>query len=919
MGSSRWRRLLAVGLAWGLVGLAGCSEDTVDSIESDASSAPDGSSPRLGAKPEIEQIDVGNRPLQPEASTSIEVTVANPSEASLTYNWRVDHPDWTLEANASSAKLTAPARYDSRATVILVVETDQGRSVRRDVTIRTVPNQPPRITSLSAAPNPVEAGETTTLEAQVEDGNGDETSLSWSAPEGWSLDSTTGTSVELTVPDASDTSAHVTVTASDGFDGTSTRGLTLSTAPNRPPIVESMSASPPQLDPGGKATVSVEASDPNGDELAYQWTVPESWSTEGEGADVDLAAPDRVGATTSVRVVVSDGDRKTSASVVVSTAQRNQAPILQSFDAYPRTVEPGGTIDLAASATDPEGDALSYTWSVAGGGWALESTDQASTTLTAPDVSGQRTTVTLTISDDNGHQVEASRVVSTRANRAPRLNSLEARPSTIEPGGTLSVEARATDPDGDALTYDWTAPGGWSISGQGDSVQVTAPDTYAASGTIELVVEDARGQQSARGTVRVATATNRTPRVTSLTANPSVIRGGRTTSVRVDASDPDGDTLSYNWSVPNPWSIRASNGRSIDVQAPLQPNSSARLEVEVVDGHGGTVEASVVVQTSSDAFYDFNSHTFDNCRQEGRRGPTVSMCRNRYGASWVERDVYYDMSTRGIQRWTVPEDGTYRIEAAGAWSGDPSGGGAVVRGDVQLEAGETLSILVGQKGASPSSRGTGGGGGTFVARGSDLQKADLLLVAGGGSRGIHGAPETPGRDAFVQFPLLPTVRKANESPGGDNGQGGGASRFGAGGGGAYAKGDDGNTSASGGQPFRNGGLGGTTIGPSSICPGGFGGGGGCKPGQTSKARKGHGGAGGYSGGGGTHLPRKSSNIVVRGGSGGSFVARECSNVATSDGSFRDQSSRDDGYGGSVSELDQYNDDHGYVRITRQTP
>ena len=91
----------------------------------------------------------------------------------------------------------------------------------------------------------------------------------------------------------------------------------------------------------------------------------------------------------------------------------------------------------------------------------------------------------------------------------------------------------------------------------------------------------------------------------------------------------------------------------------------------------------------------------------------------------------------GIQQWTVPHTGDYRIEAIGAAGGYDSysnsgqyrGRGARMKGTFRLNKGETIKILVGQKGLYNSDSSTsGGGGGTFVVRATNTP----LIIAGGG-------------------------------------------------------------------------------------------------------------------------------------------------------------------------------------------
>ena len=74
-------------------------------------------------------------------------------------------------------------------------------------------------------------------------------------------------------------------------------------------------------------------------------------------------------------------------------------------------------------------------------------------------------------------------------------------------------------------------------------------------------------------------------------------------------------------------------------------------------------------------------------------------------------------TTNGIQTWTVPSTGMYRITALGASSGQNSdsarlpGLGATMEGKFSLTGGEVLQILVGQMGENHPGYACGGGGG----------------------------------------------------------------------------------------------------------------------------------------------------------------------------------------------------------------
>ena len=129
---------------------------------------------------------------------------------------------------------------------------------------------------------------------------------------------------------------------------------------------------------------------------------------------------------------------------------------------------------------------------------------------------------------------------------------------------------------------------------------------------------------------------------------------------------------------------------------------------------------------------------FTNLGASGRLGPTS------LGSYYSGRhhDGQVTLAS-GIQQWTVPYTGDYRIEAIGAAGGydryssrgQYRGRGARMKGTFRLLKGENFQILVGQEGGiNTQAASSGGGGGTFVVRGSNTP-----LIIAGGSDGIERA------------------------------------------------------------------------------------------------------------------------------------------------------------------------------------
>lgn len=169
----------------------------------------------------------------------------------------------------------------------------------------------------------------------------------------------------------------------------------------------------------GPATVTLDgsaSSDPDGDALTYKWTqisgpavtLANSASKKASFA-VAAVASDQAYA---FRLTVTDAKGLSSAidvQVTNKAPKANQAPVIRQMDAV--TLEAGETYTLHAQASDPDGDALTYAWSVPGD---MNATDASSSdlTITAPEVSAQTTRTLSVVVSDGKTSVQASVVVT---------------------------------------------------------------------------------------------------------------------------------------------------------------------------------------------------------------------------------------------------------------------------------------------------------------------------------------------------------------------------------------------------------------------------------------------------------------------------------------------------------------------------
>jgi hypothetical protein len=278
------------------------------------------------------------------------------------------------------------------------------------------------------------------------------------------------------------------------------------------PVIDSLIASSVSAAPGDSVTLMVTAHDDDeGDTLSYSWTATGGTLSAPTAATTGWLALPTAG-TYRITVTVSDSTGAAesmwvevtvvpgSGGVTISV-DMNQWPALGSLSASHARLDLGESSPLSATASDVDGDELSYSWSAECDG-TFSPEDVANPTFTLGELPESGTCrLTVTVTDGRGGAADGSLTINTGPvpplNVAPQIMSASQAPNSVSPGGTVILRVQAVDPEGGAITFAWAAATGELGTPVSDatSSQVvwTAPAGFAEETTIVVDVTEAGG------------------------------------------------------------------------------------------------------------------------------------------------------------------------------------------------------------------------------------------------------------------------------------------------------------------------------------------------------------------------------------------------------------------------------------------
>lgn len=536
--------------------------------------------------------------VEPNVLTTASVSFTDPGTLdthTATINWG-DGSQATsgvvTETNGSGSvtgeySYTTPGMYTVTITVF-DNNNDSGQS-----TSMVIVNAPP--VANAGGPYTMNEGDTIILNGTATDADNDTLTYSWDLNNDGIYD-VTGQSTPFSANDGP-SSQTATFKACDTHGGCATSQATISVN-NVAPTVSTITVPTGIIALNTQVNVSGEFTDPGtfdthtavwdfGDGTSsVQGTVNEESKTVSGSHSYATSGSHTI----TLTITDNDGDSGSKTSQIVV----NTPPTANANGPY--SVSEGSTVLLSGTATDADGDTLTYSWDLNNDG--IYDTTGASTVYSAAD--GPNIKQAVFMACDTHSACISSTATINIANVAPTVSSLTISPSSLQQGEVASATTNFTDPgtiDTHTANIDWgdgSAAQNGVVTESNGSGSVSGTHTYSTYGnyTITVAVTDKDGEI---GTKTAQVFVNASPIANA--GGPYDVNEGSSITLNGTGTDPNGDILSFAWDLDNNGTYEKP-GQSVPFLGVDGP-ATKTVKLQVCDTHGACTISSTTVSVTN--------------------------------------------------------------------------------------------------------------------------------------------------------------------------------------------------------------------------------------------------------------------------------------------------------------------------------
>ncbi len=648
---------------------------------------------------------------------------------------------------------------DETFTVTVSATLPDGWSLTNNSTTVTIADDDdsPELASLNDVA--VKVGQLVDVTASATDGDGDTITYSWTRKTGETTpalpNGTLLNKAQLTFTPTTTGTYTMTVTASDGNGNTDTQTVVISivtetvvSVPTKVSVTEGTDAS---------ATVTITTGEAFGKAVTFTVAYADGTATgagnpsngdydNNEVTSVAFAAGDTSKTitipitddavdendetfTVTVSATLPDGWSLTNNSTTVTIADDDDSPELASLNDV--AVKVGQLVDVTASATDGDGDTITYSWTRKTGettpalpnGTLL---NKAQLTFT-PTTTGTYT-MTVTASDGNGN-TDTQTVVITVA--AAAVVSVTQTKVSVTEGTDAAVTITTGEAFGKVVIFavayaDGTATGaGTPADGDYDNNEVILIAFGAADTSKTITIPTTNDKVDENDETFTVTVTANLPNGWNLTNNSTTVtitdddespvlaelnnvavKANQLVDVTASATDGDGDTITYSWTRKTGETTPAlPNGTLLNkAQLTFTPTTTGTYTMTVTasDGNGNTDTQTVVITVAAATVVSVPSRV-SVTEGSGTSAMVTITTGEAFGKAVTFTVAYADGTATGAGN---PSDGDYdnnEVTSVAFAAGDTSKTITIpITDDEMLEHDETFTVTISPTTALPA-------------------------------------------------------------------------------------------------------------------------------------------------------------------------------------------------------------------------
>jgi len=221
-------------------------------------------------------------------------------------------------------------------------------------------------------------------------------------------------------------------------------------------------------------------------EAKLEWLVNSNLPYPGETTTMLKAGIAKKGFTVQAKAIVKGKEIKSNSIKI-----KNAPPVISRVKLMPEVFNPGDLLSVDASGTDPDGDNVTFVFE-----WTKNGQSAGKgRTIDSPVKKGDKVTVKITPFD--GEDYGRSGTLSNEIRNMPPM-IIDNRDFAFD-GKVLTHQIRATDPDGDTITYSLkNAPQGMTINPATGFITWTVPAALKGKGSYTAVARDPSGGESSQ-------------------------------------------------------------------------------------------------------------------------------------------------------------------------------------------------------------------------------------------------------------------------------------------------------------------------------------------------------------------------------------------------------------------------------------